>query len=57
MKKDPKFENYTNLLRYFSQRICSDFYPNCSYCSCYNTCFPKDRAHDEMSAALITDNY
>jgi len=57
MKSDPKFTDYRNLLRYFSQRICSDFYPSCNYCSCYSTCFPKDKDHDEMSEALITDNF
>jgi len=47
MKNKLKFEE-------IREKICPDFYPNCSYCPCFSECFPKDEYHDVMSKAKIS---
>ena len=34
-------------------KICKDFYPNCTYCTCYSMCFPKNAEEDVSSQALL----
>ena len=35
------------------ERICKDFFPNCTYCTCFSTCFPKNAEEDLTSQALL----
>ncbi|MFX1516371.1 MAG: hypothetical protein ACFFC6_08680 [Promethearchaeota archaeon] len=35
------------------ERICKDFFPNCTYCTCYSMCFPRNEAEDISSRALL----
>ena len=35
------------------EKICKDFYPNCTYCTCYSMCFPKNESEDVSSQALL----
>lgn len=35
------------------ERICKDFFPNCSYCTCFSMCFPKNAEEDISSQALL----
>ena len=37
------------------ERICHDFYPNCTYCTCFSMCFPKNPAEDVASQFLLKE--
>lgn len=39
------------------EKICSDFYPNCSYCTCFEECFPTNPSSDVMSRAQISNGF
>jgi len=38
------------------ERICHDFYPNCTYCTCFSMCFPKNEIEDVSSQIFLEDN-
>ncbi|MFX1284932.1 MAG: hypothetical protein ACFFB5_14825 [Promethearchaeota archaeon] len=35
------------------EKICKDFFPNCTYCTCYSMCFPTNETEDLSSQALL----
>ncbi len=35
------------------EKICQDFYPNCTYCTCFSMCFPTNESEDISSQALL----
>ncbi len=35
------------------EKICKDFFPNCTYCTCFSICFPKNESEDISSQALL----
>lgn len=35
------------------ERICKDFFPNCTYCTCFSMCFPQNESEDVSSQALL----
>jgi hypothetical protein len=35
------------------EKICKDFYPNCSYCTCFSICFPTNETEDISSKTLL----
>ncbi len=37
------------------EKICLDFYPNCTICSCFSECFPKNGSNDELSELALLE--
>lgn len=35
------------------EKICKDFFPNCTYCTCFSMCFPTNELEDVSSKALL----
>ena len=39
-------------LKRVKEKICMDFYPKCTHCTCFQICFPNNSLNDVLSEAL-----